>query len=146
MTTPLIDRYRTGAVRLLGLQGLAPAALGPVHRQAIDWLAALMLSQTLPELPPAPAEQCLPETTVAGVRALLSGGLIAVAKHINRLAAAPADPLDPVALYVHQQAIAMQDAPDVTRDTTLRVIVGHLALGALTAGHQTLPSSSLSHA
>lgn len=133
MTTPLIDRYHTGAVRLLGLQGLAPAAIGPVNRQAIDWLTALMLSQTLPDGPP-PAEQTIPAATVAGVRALLSGGLIRMAAHINRLAAAPADPAHPVALYVHQQAIAMQEAPDVTRDTTLRVIAGHLALGALTAG------------
>ncbi|WP_019647116.1 hypothetical protein [Novispirillum itersonii] len=82
---------------------------------------------------------------MAGVRALLSGGLIAVAKHINRLAAAPADPLDPVALYVHQQAIAMQDAPDVTRDTTLRVIVGHLALLALAADHPHRTQPALSH-
>ncbi|GAB3129313.1 hypothetical protein GCM10027256_33300 [Novispirillum itersonii subsp. nipponicum] len=76
---------------------------------------------------------------MTGVRALLSGGLIRVAAHINRLAAAPADPAHPVALYVHQQAIAMQEAPDVTRDTTLRVIVGHLTLLALAADHPHPP-------
>lgn len=138
MPTALIDRYHTEAARLLGLQGLAPADLGPVNRQAIDWLAALMLAQTLPP-GPYPTD---PAATVTGVRGLLSGGLIQVAAHINRLAAAPADPAHPVALYVHQQAIAMQEAPDVTRDTTLRVIVGHLALLALAADHPHPPRTT----
>lgn len=117
-----IARYQEQAARLLGLHGLPPDSINPWNRQAIDWLAAMMLSAS-----PAP-DRTPPDTSLPAVRLALSGGLVNATRHINGLAEASPATACPIAAYVHAQAVAMQETPDLTRETILRFINGHLAL------------------
>ncbi|WP_019647093.1 hypothetical protein [Novispirillum itersonii] len=117
-----IPRYHEQATHLLGLHGLPPDSLNPWNRQAVDWLAALMLSVS-----PAP-ERTDPDASLPAVRLALSGGLVKATLHINRLAETSPATACPIAAYVHAQAVAMQETPDLTRETILRFINGHLAL------------------
>lgn len=115
-----ISSYKNEATRVLGLNGLDVAALDPWTRKSIDWLTMLMLSVK-------PIAESAPESTLPAVRGVLSGGLIGAIRHINRMAETLPLPC-PVDTFVQAQAVAMQETPELERETILRFINGHLAL------------------